>query len=128
MNDADRKTNIAQDDQRLQKMYSLMQEKVIKQFIDLIILSALKNGQMSGYDLIVYIKKKYNLKISPGKVYQHLNALSRDGLVVSDQIPRKRIYEMTVDGGNLMAIMQDPEGKIVKFMLTLLLEGLQYPT
>ena len=122
------KIDVTVNDQRLQKMYSLMQEKVIKQFIDVIILSALKNGQMSGYDLIVYIKKKYGLKISPGKVYQHLNALSRDGLVVSDQVPRKRIYEMTEYDRNLMAIMQGPEDKIVKFMLTLLLEGLQYPT
>jgi DNA-binding PadR family transcriptional regulator len=128
MNDADGKIDFAGNDQRLQKMYSSMQEKVIKQFIDVIILSALKNGQMSGYDLIVYIKKKYGIKISPGKVYQHLNALSRDGLVVSDQIPRKRVYEMTEDGRNLMIIMQDPEGKIVKFILTLLLEGLKYPT
>jgi DNA-binding PadR family transcriptional regulator len=115
-------------DEHLQRVYGLMQEKVIKQFIDVIILSALKNSQMSGYDLIVFIKKKYGIKISPGKVYQHLNGLARDGMVISDQTPNKRVFELTKEGKDLLQIMKNPEGRILKFILTLLLEGFEYPS
>ena len=117
-----RKLSKANSEELEKEVYSFIQDKVIKQFIDLIILSALRNRPMSGYDLIVFIKNKYELKVSPGKVYQHLNIMARDGLLASILTPSKREYELTDLGRKIMEVMENPEGRLVKFLLTLLLE------
>ncbi|MEM2102633.1 MAG: hypothetical protein QXM22_03885, partial [Candidatus Bathyarchaeia archaeon] len=41
-----------------------MHERIIKNFMDILILAELKNGAMSGYDVIAFIHNKFHLLVS----------------------------------------------------------------
>ena len=49
-----------------------MHERIIKNFMDIIIMAELRNGALSGYDVISYIHNKFNLLVSSGTVYSLL--------------------------------------------------------
>jgi hypothetical protein len=46
-----------------------MHERIIKNFIGIIIMAELRDGPLSGYDVISYIYNKFNLLVSSGTVY-----------------------------------------------------------
>jgi DNA-binding PadR family transcriptional regulator len=115
---------IAVPGEELEKQaYDMVQNKVIKQFVDLIILSALKERKMSGYDIVLFIKKKYDLNVSPGTVYQHLYSMERKGLLTAISTENKRIYELSHMGEGMIEVLNNPNGKVMKFV-NLLLKGL----
>jgi DNA-binding PadR family transcriptional regulator len=49
-----------------------MHERIIKNFMDIIILVQLRNRSMSGYDVISFIHNKFRLLVSSGTVYSLL--------------------------------------------------------
>ena len=59
------------------KVLRQMHERIIKSFMDIIILAELRNGSMSGYDVISFIHNKFNLLVSSGTVYSMLYSLER---------------------------------------------------
>ena len=74
-------------------------ERLVRNFVDVIVLSRLRNhGSLSGYDLILFINKKYDFLISPGTVYSLLYSLERNGLVEGKWNERKRVYTLTRKG------------------------------
>ena len=54
-----------------------MNERIIKNFLDIIIMSELRNGPLSGYDIISYIHNKFQLLVSSGTIYSLLYSLER---------------------------------------------------
>ena len=118
------KNLIAVQTEELEKqIYDMVQDKVIKQFVDLIILSALKQRKMSGYDIVLLIKKKYALNVSPGTVYQHLYSMERKGLLVAIPAEHKMTYELSHLGKGTIEILNNPNGRVMQFV-GLLLKGL----
>jgi DNA-binding PadR family transcriptional regulator len=67
-----------------------MNERIIKNFLDIIIMSELRNGALSGYDIISYIHNKFNLLVSSGTIYSLLYSLERNDLVEGVWDERKR--------------------------------------
>ncbi len=57
-----------------------MHERVIKSFMDTIIMAELQNGPISGYDVISFIHNKFGFLASSGTVYSLLYSLERNGL------------------------------------------------
>jgi DNA-binding PadR family transcriptional regulator len=57
------------------KVLKKMHERIIKNFMDIIIMTELRNGALSGYDVISYIHNKFNLLVSSGTVYSLLYSL-----------------------------------------------------
>ncbi|TFH22837.1 PadR family transcriptional regulator [Candidatus Bathyarchaeota archaeon] len=57
-----------------------MHERVIKTFMDTIILAELQNGSISGYDVISFIHNKFGFLASSGTVYSLLYSLERNDL------------------------------------------------
>ena len=51
-----------------------MHERIIKNFMDIIIMAELRDGLLSGYDVISYIHNKFNLLVSSGTVYSLLSS------------------------------------------------------
>src|SRR4030067_2217526 len=80
-----------------------MHERIIKNFMDVIIMTELRNGPLSGYDVISYIHNKFNLLISSGTIYSLLYSLERNGLVEGVWDERKRIYKLTEKGQKTIA-------------------------
>ena len=57
-----------------------MHERVIKSFMDTIIMAELQNGPISGYDVISFIHNKFGFLASSGTVYSLLYSLERNEL------------------------------------------------
>jgi DNA-binding PadR family transcriptional regulator len=97
-----------------------MHERVIKSFMDTIIMGELQNGPISGYDVISYIHNKFGFLASSGTVYSLLYSLERSGLVEGIWIERKRIYKLTEKGAQTIQTILNSQDKIKGFMTTVL--------
>ena len=97
-----------------------MHERVIKSFMDTIIMGELQNGPISGYDVISYIHSKFGFLASSGTVYSLLYSLERNGLVEGIWIERKRIYKLTEKGEQTTQTILNSQDKIKGFMTTVL--------
>jgi len=97
-----------------------MHERIIKNFMDIIIMAELRNGPLSGYDVISYIHNKFNLLVSSGTVYSLLYSLERNGLVEGAWDERKRTYKLTEKGQKTIETILNANDKINGFMTSLL--------
>ena len=97
-----------------------MHERIIKNFMDIIIMTELRNESLSGYDVISYIHNKFNLLISSGTIYSLLYSLERNGLVEGVWDERKRIYKLTEKGQKTIATILNASDNIKGFMGNLL--------
>jgi DNA-binding PadR family transcriptional regulator len=97
-----------------------MHERIIKNFMDIIIMVELRNGSLSGYDVISYIHNKFNLLVSSGTVYSLLYSLERNGLVEGVWDERKRIYKLTEKGQKTIETILSANDKIKGFMAIIL--------
>ena len=98
-----------------------MHERIIKNFMDIIIMAELRDGPLSGYDVISYIHNKFNLLVSSGTVYSLLYSLERNGLVEGIWDERKRTYKLTEKGKKTIETMLNANDKI-KGLLTNILK------
>jgi DNA-binding PadR family transcriptional regulator len=72
---------------------------MIKNFMDIIILKHLKDSPViSGYEVIGYLHKKFDILLSPGTVYQALSSLEREGLIKANVDRGRREYKLTNKG------------------------------
>ena len=97
-----------------------MNERVIKSFMDTIIMGELQNGPISGYDVISFIHNKFGFLASSGTVYSLLYSLERNGLIEGIWIERKRIYKLTEKGAQTIQTILSSQDKIKGFMTTIL--------
>jgi DNA-binding PadR family transcriptional regulator len=72
-----------------------LEERTGKNFMDVIIMVELRDGSLSGCDVISYIHNKFNLLVSSGTVYSLLYSLERNGLVEGTWNERKRTHKLT---------------------------------
>ena len=75
-----------------------LKERIIKDFLDLIVLTELQNGSLSGYDIISIVFRRYRFLISAGTVYSQLYKLERTGLIECTLCEKKKIYSLTSHG------------------------------
>lgn len=97
-----------------------MHERVIKSFMDTIIMAELQSGAISGYDVITYIHTKFGFLVSSGTVYSLLYSLERSGLVEGVWIERKRVYKLTEKGSKTIEAILNSQDKIKSLMTTIL--------
>lgn len=98
-----------------------MHERIIKNFMDIIVMAELRSEPLSGYDVISYIHNKFNLLVSSGTVYSLLYSLERNGLVEGTWDERKRTYKLTEKGEKTIETVLNANDKI-KALLTNLLK------
>jgi len=99
-----------------------MHERIVKDFMDIIILAALRNRTLSGYDIIAFIHSKHHLLVSSGTVYSLLYSLERNGLIEGTWNERKRVYRLTVKGRSKIETALSLHNRIKDF-LDLLVTG-----
>lgn len=81
------------------KISSKMRERILRNFMDLIILKELRNkANISGYDIITLFHRKFRMLLSAGSVYSVLYALERKGLIEGIMTNEKRVYKLTKKG------------------------------
>jgi DNA-binding PadR family transcriptional regulator len=97
-------------------------EKIIKNFMDTIILAELRSGPISGYDAITFIHAKYGFLVSSGTIYSMLYSLERNGLIEGTDQERKRVYKLTQKGADTLQIILRSQDKI-KFLINNILKA-----
>ncbi|MCW4005253.1 MAG: PadR family transcriptional regulator [Candidatus Bathyarchaeota archaeon] len=102
------------------KIIDKMNERIIKNFLDVIILSELRNGALSGYDIISYIHNKFQLLISSGTIYSLLYSLERNSLIEGVWNERKRTYQLTTKGNNMITTILNTNQDLRKFVTSFL--------
>ena len=98
------------------KFVETLRRRVIKHFLDILILTELKKGQLSGYDVIGYIHRKFDVLVSSGTAYSLLYSLERDGLIKGVWNKRKRIYELTEKGEQNIETITKANQEIQNFL------------
>jgi DNA-binding PadR family transcriptional regulator len=93
-----------------------LRRRIIKNFMDIFILTELKNKPMSGYDVISYINKRFGILMSSGTVYNLMYSLERDGLIKGVQNQRKRLYALTEKGEQNIKVITKANEEIQKFL------------
>lgn len=101
------------------KIIKEMHGRIVKNFMDLLIMTELKNNPMSGYDVISFIHKKFRLLVSSGTVYSLLYSLERDGFIEGNFNNRKRVYVLTEKGEGTIQAIQEASQQIQNFMANL---------
>ena len=102
------------------KILKKIHERMIKSFMDIIIMSEIRNAPLSGYDVISYINTKFSILVSSGTVYALLYSLERNGLVEGVWVEKKRTYKLTEKGEKTIATILSAHEKISGFMSNLL--------
>jgi len=102
------------------KVLKKMHERIIKNFMDIIILAELRIAPLSGYDVISFIHNKFHLLVSSGTVYSLLYSLERNGLIEGTWNERKRVYKLTDKGKKTIETVLNANDKIKNFITNLL--------
>jgi DNA-binding PadR family transcriptional regulator len=97
-----------------------MHRRMVKSFMDLLVLAELRNSPMSGYDVIAYIHNKFGILVSSGTVYSLLYSMERDNLIRGIWAKRKRVYELTEKGERSIEAILNANDKIKSLMTNLL--------
>jgi DNA-binding PadR family transcriptional regulator len=86
------------------KAFKTVEERIVKKSLDVIVLKAVKEEPLSGYNVILFIHRKFGVKLSAGTVYSLLRSLEKKGFVKGD-CQKARYYTLTEKGEKtLMAI------------------------
>lgn len=97
-----------------------MHRRIIKNFLDVLVLAELRNAPMSGYDVIAFIHNKFRLLVSSGTIYSLLYSLERDGLITGSWNQRKRVYKLTDKGEETIKAIMNANDRIQYLMTSLL--------
>jgi len=100
-----------------------LHRRLLKAFMDILILAEIKKNPVSGYDVITSIYRKYHLLPSSGSVYSLLYALERRGLVKGGWDERRRIYMLTQKGEKTVEETLNSYRKIENFLTKIFMES-----
>jgi len=73
--------------------------------MDVLIMGKMRNDELTGYDIISYIHRKFDYLLSSGTVYSILYSMERDGLIMGKRVNRKRVYNLTQKGEETIKII-----------------------
>ncbi|MDI6905200.1 MAG: PadR family transcriptional regulator [Candidatus Bathyarchaeia archaeon] len=103
------------ESETLMKLY----RRIVVDFLDVLILLKLRNVSLSGYDIISYVHKRFNMLISSGTVYSCLYRLERDELIKGERGQRKRVYTLTQKGKKTIETLLNMKNKILGLIVDL---------
>jgi DNA-binding PadR family transcriptional regulator len=87
--------------------------------MDILILTEMKKGSLSGYDVIGLVHKKFGILVSSGTVYSLLYSLERDGLIRGVWDHRKRVYELSDRGEQNIEVIIKANDAVQNFLRNL---------
>ncbi len=84
------------------KLSTKLRERLIRVFLDFLLMIELKNQSMSGYSALSHIHKTYDYLVSSGTVYSLLYSLEREELIQGIADGQKRVFELTAKGEKMI--------------------------
>lgn len=86
-------------------------DKLVKLFLDLIVMTILNSTQMHGYEILATVHKEFGILLSPGALYPLLHSLEDEGLIKSSHNGGRIVYQISLKG------RQKLESTLRSFML-----------
>jgi len=94
------------------KVIKDIETRIVRNFMDVVILKELRTKPLSGYDVIEFIHKKFDLLFSSGTVYSLIYSLERNGLIKAVWNQRRRDYMLTEKGKETIKAILNARDKI----------------
>ena len=99
------------------KILKEMRRRMVKDFLDIIILAELRNtNSIGGYDIMDFIQRKFGFLVSPGTVYSMLYSMERKGLIKCAGTQAKRVYALTEKGAEKIIALLNSKEEIQRFL------------
>jgi len=105
-----------------------LRRRVIKNFMDILVLTEMKKRSMSGYDVIGLIHKRFDVLVSSGTVYSLLYSLERDGWIKATDNQGKRVYQLTEKGERDIKVITKANEEIQNFLRNISLLNATQPS
>lgn len=96
-----------------------LKKRVITNFMDILVLTEMKKGALSGYDIIDMIQKRFGILVSPGTVYNLLYSLERNGFIKNVGSQQKRVYSLTTQGERNIKLFMKANNEIQNLIKTI---------
>ena len=97
-----------------------MHRRIVKSFLDVLVLAELRKNVMSGYDIMGFIHSKFRMLVSSGTVYSLLYSMERKGLIRGRWDQKKRIYMLTEKGEEIVKAILNTNNEIQSLVKSLL--------
>ena len=99
------------------KILNEMRRRMVKSFLDIIILAELRNANpIGGYDIMDFVQRKFGFLVSSGTVYSMLYSMERKGLIKCAGTQAKRVYALTEKGSEKIVALLNSKEEIQRFM------------
>jgi DNA-binding PadR family transcriptional regulator len=82
-----------------------LHERILRDYIDIVILAKVREKEVTGYELISYFHQRFDFMVSPGTVYAILYSLERKGLIQANDMGNKRTYKLTIKGKEALKLI-----------------------
>lgn len=93
-----------------------LRKRAFQNFMGILVLTQMKEGSLSGYDVISLIHREFRILVSSGTVYSLLYSLERDGLIKGVWNQRKRVYMLSENGEQNIKVITKANKEIQKFL------------
>jgi len=93
-----------------------LRKRAIQNFMDILILTEMKKGSLSGYDVIGLIHQRFGVLMSSGTIYSLLYSLERDGWIEGVWNQRKRVYMLTEKGEQDIKVITKANQELQNFL------------
>ena len=97
-----------------------MHRRIVRNFLDVLILAEMRKGPLSGYDVMNFVHDRFRFLVSSGTIYSVLYSLERNGLISGASTQRKRVYRLTDKGKETIKGVMSASGETRYLVLGLL--------
>jgi len=97
-------------------MSKTFNERILRSFLDILILTQLEKNTLSGYDITGIINDQFGIFISPGTVYNTLHSLETKRFIEGMWHDKKRIYKLLKKGKNFLKIIREHKNEILRLL------------
>lgn len=98
-----------------------MNERIVKNFLDMLILIELKRGPLSNSELASVFRKRFGEIVDFSLVDSNVNFLEKEGLIMSGKARSSKAYALTVKGEEKVRAFLNSKDKILGLLLNLFL-------
>jgi len=96
-----------------------MNERIVKNFLDMLILVELKRGPLSHSKLASVFSKRFGEIVDFSLVDSNLNFLEKEGLIMSRKAKSSKAYALTMKGEEKVRAFLNSKDKILGLLLNL---------
>jgi len=109
------------DKQPKNKAARKLYERLVKSFMDVIVLKELgKGNSICAHEIRALIHKRFRILLSSGTVYSLLYSMERDGLIEGIIEGRKRVYRLTDKGKGTLENISESSDEVTLLIKSIL--------